>query len=235
MRIVANPEMYKEKEALYIKVRDAEGRVPANDVVKSFPYVPADNPYKNEWDTRAKNLLRLLQYLEKKFEKPTKILDVGCGNGWMSHALYKQGYSVTGVDLNLTELKQAEEIFGEPEGLKWMYADILNDDIGERFDIILFAASCQYFPDLEVLTSHISGLLHNGGEIHLYDSMFYDRKELPAARQRSIDYYTRLGFPQMADYYFHHAYDTVKKLGFHNMNTRRWFTKKPLLEWWVKK
>ena len=48
-------------------------------------------------------------FIEKeiKFNKSTRILDIGCGTGRHSIELSKRGYTVTGIDLSESQLKQA--------------------------------------------------------------------------------------------------------------------------------
>src|SRR5206468_643875 len=43
------------------------------------------------------------------------------------------------------------------------------------------------------------------GEIHIIDSPLYTNNEIPNAIQRSGQYYSSLGFPEMAEQYFHHC------------------------------
>jgi 2-polyprenyl-3-methyl-5-hydroxy-6-metoxy-1,4-benzoquinol methylase len=45
---------------------------------------------------------------EIKFNKSTRILDIGCGTGRHSIELSKRGYTVTGIDLSESQLRQAE-------------------------------------------------------------------------------------------------------------------------------
>ena len=41
-----------------------------------------------------------------------------------------------------------------------------------------------------------------------------------AAQQRSQDYYSQLGVPEMAAFYHHHLWEDVKKAGGVNLNNR---------------
>ena len=232
MIIVSDPALYAEKESLYIKVRDKEGRVIPDSVLLQLPDTDTNSPYKQEWDIRKQNLERLLKYLHARFKnKAATIIDVGCGNGWMTHALYEQGYSMHGVDLNLTELQQAEKVFGTNNTLKWYYADIMKDVLPiAPADIILLSASCQYFPDLYMLTERLLPILSTNGEIHLVDSIFYD--DTLAARQRSEAYYNSIGFPQMSQYYFHHSVKDLKKAGYKKLYPG--FFNRSVLQWWCR-
>jgi hypothetical protein len=74
-----------------------------------------------------------------------------------------------------------------------------------QFDVIVFSASIQYFKSIkEILFSALAHLTPRG-EIHIIDTAFYTAKGVDLAKKRSVDYYNSLGFPDMADYYFHHC------------------------------
>ncbi len=61
---------------------------------------------------RAENHLRnpwLNQVIKEKLDKPCKILDLGCGAGFLSHYLAGQGHEVTGIDLSQKSLETAQK------------------------------------------------------------------------------------------------------------------------------
>lgn len=52
---------------------------------------------------RAENALRnpwIEKILQEKFSDPCKVLDIGCGGGYLTNHLAKKGYQVCGVDLS---------------------------------------------------------------------------------------------------------------------------------------
>lgn len=236
MILISPTEKYAEQERLYIAVRDAEQRVVSDELLKQLPFPPESYPHYNEWKIRAESSRRFTNYLDKHYTgQKLNILDVGCGNGWMSHLLYMQGHTVNAVDLNMVELEQAERVFGTDDRLLWVYADILNDRIpGTPFDIIVLGASCQYFLDINVLTNCLTPLLKQNGGIHLLDSFFYTKDNIEAAAQRTRDYYLNIGYPQMAGYYHHHLSSDLKQLGYKKLFPTL-FSGKGKPEWWVYK
>lgn len=236
MQLIADPKRYESKESAYIQVRGKEGRVISDDLLKNLPGTPPEYQHHDEWAIRERNFERFKKYLCKKLDKNATILDVGCGNGWMTNAIYKLGYSVTGVDLNRLELEQAERVFGSSETLLWVYADVLRDTIpGWQYDMILLSASCQYFPDIKQLTQSLMAMLKHGGEIHLTDSIFYNSpEEMLMAKKRSEDYYMKLGFPEMADYYFHFSKSQLLDAGYKKMYPVNIFSRGKL-QWWMLK
>lgn len=233
MQILTDPKKYIEKEQLYYDVRNKEGRIISDDELKQLPFTTADNPYKKEWDIRAENFERFKKFISRKYnDKQLEILDVGCGNGWMSHCLNALGHRVAAVDLNMSELLQAEKVFGGSDTLQWLYADVLNDGFpAGKYDIIVLAASCQYFDDITFLTNKLKLLLSPGGCIHLLDSVFYKNNRQNEARQRSIQYYTSLGYASMSEYYFHHSIESLIKNGYKKIYPG-FFSRSPV-QWWA--
>jgi len=149
-----------------------------------------------------------------------RILDLGCGNGWMANKLAENSnWDVWAVDLNQVELEQGARLFGR-ENLRFAYADVLMGELPEKnFDVIVLAASVQYFQNLETLVVALRKLLNFNGAIHILDSPFYKKEVLrAAARQRTLGYYTQLGVPEMAEFYHHHLWSEAEKLGAENLN-----------------
>jgi ubiquinone/menaquinone biosynthesis C-methylase UbiE len=143
--------------------------------------------------------------------KPLNILEIGCGNGWLSAQLAKNtSGQVVGMDINKEELNQAGRVFGKISNLNFIEGDIRSCQLEHHsFDVILFAASLQYFPSIEEIMYAAFQYLNGGGEVHIADTLFYRRSTVDAARRRTKDYYTSLGFPEAAGYYFHHCIEDL--------------------------
>jgi ubiquinone/menaquinone biosynthesis C-methylase UbiE len=195
----------------YYLLRKKEGRIYSDEEVEKLPEITIGHQYFSEWQIRKRSFKRLLKYLQRKTD-PLEILEVGCGNGWLSARLSVIPLSnVTGIDINTEELEQAKQVFSGIKNIDLFNCSI-NDKIirDRRFDIIVFAASIQYFRSLTSVLNDAITYLKPGGEIHIVDSHFYDEKEIDAAKQRSNDYYNSIGFPGMADQYFHHSLNEIR-------------------------
>jgi ubiquinone/menaquinone biosynthesis C-methylase UbiE len=191
---------------LYIHVRQKEGRLYSDNIVANLPSVPRSDPLRNEWKVRQASLQRLTDYLDR-MPRPIRILELGCGNGWLSHHLARlQGATVWGMDRNPVELAQAARLFGRAN-LLFLNADVFQPPFpGGVFDVIVLASVVQYFPDLSSLVRELRRFLRARGELHILDSPFYETRDLEAARERTRAHYAGLGYPEMANYYFHHTY-----------------------------
>lgn len=198
-------------EDLYIKVRIKEQRVFTDEQVLALPELDKNHRLYNEWQLRKKSAKRFIGYLKNK-NCPLKILDIGCGNGWFSHLMSNvRDTDVTALDLNSKELEQAGKVFKKPS-LKFVYANVF--EIREKFDLIVFNASFQYFRDIQRLIETVSGLLNDDGEIHIIDTPFYNTRQLANAKARTRSYYENLGFGEMSANYFHHSWDDLARFKF---------------------
>ena len=210
-------------EETYLALRRKEGRIYSDDEVRWLPTVDPSHPYFAEWQIRKRSCNKLRRYLRNK-KQSLKILEVGCGNGWLCSQLSKiEDSNVTGIDINKTELLQAQRIFGKIGNLEFLTGEIADERIQSRkFDIIIFAASIQYFPSLDETISHCLQMLNANGEIHILDSHFYSDSESASARNRSEEYFQLMGFSEMTQHYFHHEVEQLKNYNLKTLYNPSW-------------
>ena len=196
----------KRFEQLYTSLRSKEGRMYTDEEVSFLPFIHSSHPYYREWVLRKNSCRALLNYIKQK-EQFTSILEVGCGNGWLCARMANaMDAEITGIDPNSIEIDQARRVFNKIPGLSFMHATLQSEELQDRkFDLILFAASIQYFPSLSEVISTAFEHLTLQGEIHIMDSPFYHPQEKEAARTRTAAHYGKMGFPEMSRYYFHHS------------------------------
>jgi 2-polyprenyl-3-methyl-5-hydroxy-6-metoxy-1,4-benzoquinol methylase len=192
-------------EKKYITIRSLEDRLYTDEEVMKLPDIALGHTHYKEWQVRRRSVRRLLSYLLAK-KRGLDILDVGCGNGWLSHLMAEiPGARVTGLDINFTELQQAARVFNDDPNLRFIHGDMRSGVLsGKSFDQIIFADSIQYFPSLKKILHWGLSMLRPGGEIHIIDTCMYKQGELEGARRRTAAYFYSLGYPEMADFYFHH-------------------------------
>ena len=202
-------------EELYIALRLKEGRIYSEAEIADLPLIAASHPYHKEWLIRKRSCNNLLRYI-KRHGRICNILEVGCGNGWLSAQLssFTKG-RVTGLDINTIELEQAKKVFRGKPNLKFAEGDIRSEILAdEKFDLIVFAASIQYFESLKEIIKIALRYLTLQGEIHIMDSHLYRHDEIASAKQRSKKYFTDMGFPEMSQLYFHHCLDEIESFRF---------------------
>ena len=191
----------------YLSLRIKEERVYTDDVIKILPDINKNYKHYFEWQIRKKSSDNFINYLNKKFTNEIKILEIGCGNGWLINKIAQSNLSLKciGLDINKYELIQARKNF-ENDRIDFCYGNIFDDIFIEKsFDVILIASSIQYFKDINLLFDKLFLLLNTSGEIHIIDSPLYKISELEVARLKSQKYYKSIGFEGMSELYFHHS------------------------------
>ena len=222
-------------EEIYLKLREHECRIYEKQALRNLPDVSPDSSYFHEWKIRSKSATKVATYFQNQ-QKVRNILEVGCGNGWLSNFISKRGsYNVVGLDVNVEELKQASQTFIDSQNVRFVYGNLFDEIfIRESFDIAVLAASIQYFKDVNRLVYRIFELLKKDGEIHILDSPIYKVGQLQAAKKRSLAYFTSHGHPEMENHYFHHSFEMLDKFNFEIMYDPSSIQNRILRKWFVK-
>lgn len=205
--------MESDFAAQYYAVRTQEGRVYDDATLAKLPEISASHPLAKEWAIRRHSLNLLMDHL-RSLPHGQRILEIGCGNGWMSrHLATLPTVEIIAVDRVEDELNQARRVF-PLDNLHFLNVDIFGPELElERFDLIIMAASAQYFPDFEKLILRLRELRKPGAAIHLLDTPFYEAGEVPAAIARTREYYEKMGHPALAADYYHHLWRDAERLG----------------------
>jgi len=210
--VIKISEVDETFENLYLQVRKKEQRIYSDDELKLLPYASKRNPHKTEWALKTKSFLRFKKYLSLKKTK-LNILELGCGNGWLTGQLAKDfNHNYFCVGLNLKELEQAARVF-ENENTTFIYADILCASFpANTFDLVVINSALQYFQNISALMKELFFVSKTYGEVHIIDTPFYHSEEIMAAKNRTLKYYSSIGYPVMASKYFHYTLDEFKYL-----------------------
>jgi SAM-dependent methyltransferase len=193
---------------VYTSLRQKEGRLYNDKELALLPDVAPDEKAA-EWKIRRDSCNRLKKYLANK-SGPLRILEVGCGNGWLANQLAQlKNAEVTGIDINLLELNQASRVFAQTPRLHFLYGD-LRSGIPGNFNVIIFASSLQYFSSPAEIIGAAFEKLGPQGEVHLLDTHIYEPDRVHEAQRRSAAYFRETGFEKMARFYFHHSFEDLK-------------------------
>jgi 2-polyprenyl-3-methyl-5-hydroxy-6-metoxy-1,4-benzoquinol methylase len=218
-------QKHKEFEQQYLSLRRKEGRLYTDAELIKLPLLPQGHPLRKEWKLRGKSASRLVRHISVQ-QRPLSILEIGCGNGWLSNQLAQvEGTLTTGVDINEEEVEQAKRVFTRPN-LQFLYGDIRAGVIDEVYDVIVFAASFQYFKNADKILKVCFNYLKDGGEVHIIDTQFYELEKCTEASKRSRNYFAQSGFPQMEEFYFHHSLNDLSGYDYNLLfNPDRFFNK----------
>ena len=94
---------------------------------------------------------------------PGRVLDVGCGEGWLAHRLSKAGLHVTGVD-TVPELIAAAGAHGG-DFRELSYAQLAAGALSERFDVVICNFSLLGKTSVDDLLKTMPSLLQPGGVV----------------------------------------------------------------------
>ena len=195
-------------EEIYVHVRTQENRLLEDEIVQQLPFVSTDHPYHDEWQKREATLSQFMHHLKQ--HKPTKVLDIGCGNGWFTHHISTLATTTFGMDVGTQELEQAVRCFGNDATQFVCCSDwsLLPDN---TFDLITFNASLQYFELNEAFWKQLYRCLTPSGVIHILDTPFYKQQEIASAKQRSKSYFSKMKAEAAINYYHHSCWNDLPK------------------------
>jgi SAM-dependent methyltransferase len=119
------------------------------------------------WEENPDNARRaecVLVAVEKAASPPARILDVGCGTGWIAMALAKRGYRVTGTDLASDAMHALER--AQPD-VTWIGGDFGKLDVGTGFDVAACMETIAHVPDQGTFARKLASVLRPGGTLVL--------------------------------------------------------------------
>lgn len=101
-----------------------------------------------------------------------KVIELGCGYGYLTLELARNGLDVVGVDLSPKSIEIAKKFANENPfkenfgSLKYVCGDILSMDLGEnKFDTIVFFGTLHHIPDIDLILSKVHKALKSGGNL----------------------------------------------------------------------
>ena len=105
-------------------------------------------------------------------ERPSDVLDVGCGTGSLSLIASERGHRVTGVDLSPPMIDLARAKLAGRDAA-FLVGDAMAPPVGEqRFDVLLSRHVLWALPDPERVLRHWRGLLRPGGRLVLVEGVW---------------------------------------------------------------
>lgn len=119
-----------------------------------------------------------------------RVLDIGFGTGTLTARLYRDGYTVTGVDFSARMIERAREKMPDAALFQYDFTRGLPDELaGETFDVIVSTYAVHHLTDDEKYRffALLMERLAPGGEILIGDVAFCDRAALTACRAETGD------------------------------------------------
>jgi SAM-dependent methyltransferase len=156
----------------------------------------------------------------------SRILEVGCGSGWLCEYLARFGFHVTGLDISsalidIAGQRLAKVAYGvdsqTPLRARFLTHDIESAPLPEKFDVLICYDSLHHFADEHAVMRHFAAMLDHGGMLCVVegeapppDSAAADNLravmhatstlESPFARDYLLDLLDQHGFAVVGDY-----------------------------------
>lgn len=170
------PERWGELQPFvtqYRRIRQGDGyRARGPDYYRSLPWPNAGDPQAGTWRVRADSFDHLCHRVLPTLKRGTlSVLDLGAGNGWLSHRLAALGHNCVAVDW----LDDSDDGLGAfvyyPVKFVCVQADFDRLPFAPtQFGLIIYNASLHYAPDVFATLRHAFPLLTPDGVLAIMDS-----------------------------------------------------------------
>lgn len=96
--------------------------------------------------------------------KGSRVLDIGCGAGWLSLELARQGHDVVGIDIAEKRIEIAMETAkNNDQKIDYKVCSIEDLNVNDKFDVIVSFGTIHHFPNIEEELKRIETLLKEDG------------------------------------------------------------------------
>ena len=95
--------------------------------------------------------------------KDFSILDLGCGQGWLTKELHERGASVIGIDGSSKLIERAKSLYPDIEFIVFDLSKGLSN-LKSKFDIVVSHMVVMDIPEIETLFSAVSAVLQASGK-----------------------------------------------------------------------
>lgn len=172
----------------YRAVREREGyRSQSAEYYRRLPEVARDDPHAAEWRIRRESFTNLQWHAVPAVSDGGHVLDLGAGNGWLSHRLASPGHRVAAVDRLDDEADGLGACRHYPAPFVAVQADF--DALPfepSQFDLVVFNGSLHYSANPGATLAEARRMLAPMGAIAVMDSPMFAREQDGHAMVREV-------------------------------------------------
>ncbi|MBM6619330.1 class I SAM-dependent methyltransferase [Bacillus suaedaesalsae] len=122
-----------------------------------------NNNSREMWDEGSRSTI--IPFFEQYIAPPSTVLDAGCGDGYGSFKLSKQGYDVTGIDISHQMINNASKHIGG-ESLKFVQGDLARLPFQDNeFNALIAVNSIEWTQDPLVVLHEMKRVIKQKGHL----------------------------------------------------------------------
>ena len=179
----------------------------------SLPYEDGSGQHASEWRVKAHSLDALDRLLARM--KPRRVVDLGCGVGWLSYRLAQRGYEVYAIDIvldALVGLRAAGVYLRSGVTFERVRGELERPPLrSSSVDAVICNASLHYARDLRRTLNEIKRVLRPDGLFVEMNSAVY--RDAKSAARALVDFRRRLrefgASEQVVSSYHHFTRDAL--------------------------
>ncbi len=141
-----------------------------------------------KWRVKARSVDALFELLRAL--PPRRILDLGCGVGWLANQLARRGYEAFAVDIvqdNALGLRAADVYLQAGSLFERVWGELERPPfLNGTFDAVICNASLHYAASLEVALAEVNRVLRTGGLLVVMNSPVHDEARSAGRAERSF-------------------------------------------------
>ena len=118
------------------------------------------------------------EYINYLLKPGGRLLDLGCGSGWLSLYFAEQGMSVLGIDVSREQISSANELKEKNHisSVDFECVDFIEWDVSgldNSFDSVFVSAFIHHLPmiELEIVFQKIELIVKSGGRVFMYEPL----------------------------------------------------------------
>jgi 2-polyprenyl-3-methyl-5-hydroxy-6-metoxy-1,4-benzoquinol methylase len=176
---MAKGSIDKEAESFDKQVdeRIAHGFVPDLQNLKNVSWF-----YNNVWRDPKFVRIHLMQQvnfiLDITKQRKGKVMEIGCGYGYLTLEMARNGMDVTGIDLSPRSIEIAKAFAKKAKkgknfgSLRYECGDIFAMDLGKNeYDSIVFFGALHHMPNMDIVLKKVKSALKDGGNLVFCEPM----------------------------------------------------------------
>ncbi|PLX26224.1 hypothetical protein C0580_00320 [Candidatus Parcubacteria bacterium] len=146
----------RQKIRQYIKNNKALSKFLLSKFIKlhnySYHKISEYAGYLNDDIHPKHDIINYHKFFVDRVDSDDKVLDLGCGNGFLTYDVAKKAKQVVGIDIKDYNIKGAQKRFSR-ENLKYIVGDATEYDFGHRFEKIVLSNVLEHIEHrVELLT-----------------------------------------------------------------------------------